>query len=45
VVDDSTPGTRQVGVIAGEPGIGKTAVVETFMTQMAATEDVWIGRG
>ena len=38
-------GTRQVGVIAGEPGIGKTALVDTFLAQVAATEDVWIGHG
>jgi DNA-binding winged helix-turn-helix (wHTH) protein/tetratricopeptide (TPR) repeat protein len=38
-------GTRQVGVIAGEPGIGKTALVDMFLSQVAATEDVWIGHG
>jgi DNA-binding winged helix-turn-helix (wHTH) protein len=38
-------GTRQVGVIAGEPGIGKTALVDTFVAQVAATEDVWVGHG
>jgi predicted ATPase/DNA-binding winged helix-turn-helix (wHTH) protein len=38
-------GTRQVGVIAGEPGIGKTALVDTFVAQLADTEDVWVGHG
>jgi DNA-binding winged helix-turn-helix (wHTH) protein/predicted ATPase len=38
-------GTRQVGIIAGEPGIGKTALVHTFVAQVAATEDVWVGHG
>jgi predicted ATPase len=38
-------GTRQVGVIAGEPGIGKTTLVHTFVAQVAATEDVWVGYG
>src|SRR5215471_4853225 len=38
-------GTRQVGVIAGEAGIGKTALVHTFVAQIAATEDVWVGHG
>jgi DNA-binding winged helix-turn-helix (wHTH) protein/tetratricopeptide (TPR) repeat protein len=38
-------GTRQVGVIAGEAGIGKTALVATFVAQVAATADVWIGHG
>ena len=34
-----------MGVIAGEPGIGKTALVHTFVAQVAATEDVWVGHG
>src|SRR5499433_1809838 len=38
-------GTRQVGVIAGEPGIGKTALVHTFVAQVLAAEDVWVGHG
>jgi predicted ATPase/DNA-binding winged helix-turn-helix (wHTH) protein len=38
-------GTRQVGVIAGEAGIGKTALVNMFVTQVASTEDVWVGHG
>src|SRR5262249_6509736 len=38
-------GTRWVGVIAGEPGIGKTALVHTFVAQVLAAEDVWVGYG
>jgi len=38
-------GTRQVGVIAGEPGIGKTALGHTFVAQVLAAEDVWVGHG
>jgi DNA-binding winged helix-turn-helix (wHTH) protein/predicted ATPase len=38
-------GQRQVGMIVGEPGIGKTALVEAFVAQMSATEDVWVGYG
>jgi predicted ATPase/DNA-binding winged helix-turn-helix (wHTH) protein len=38
-------GTRQVVAIAGEAGIGKTALVNTFVAQVAATEDVWVGHG
>src|SRR5262245_46929940 len=38
-------GTRQVVVIAGEAGIGKTALVHTFVAQVAATEDIWVGHG
>jgi DNA-binding winged helix-turn-helix (wHTH) protein len=33
-------GQRQVGMIVGEPGIGKTALVDTFIAQVRATEDV-----
>jgi DNA-binding winged helix-turn-helix (wHTH) protein/tetratricopeptide (TPR) repeat protein len=38
-------GTRQVGVIAGEPGIGKTALVEAFLAQVAAGGDCRVGHG
>jgi tetratricopeptide (TPR) repeat protein len=38
-------GTRQVGIIAGEPGIGKTALVDTFVTQVAAVEALMLGHG
>src|SRR5262249_3512283 len=38
-------GQRQVGCLVGEPGIGKTALVEAFVAQVAATEDVWVGHG
>src|SRR5262245_3396251 len=38
-------GTRQVGVIAGEPGIGKTALVEAFLAQVAASGVCRMGHG
>jgi DNA-binding winged helix-turn-helix (wHTH) protein/predicted ATPase len=38
-------GQRQVGMIVGEPGIGKTALVQTFVAQVRATEAVWVGHG
>jgi predicted ATPase/DNA-binding winged helix-turn-helix (wHTH) protein len=38
-------GTRQVGIIAGEPGIGKTALVDTFVAQVSAAEDLRVGHG
>ena len=38
-------GERQVVVITGEAGIGKTTLVDAFVTQMESTADVWIGRG
>src|SRR6266516_4498041 len=37
--------TRQVGMIVGELGIGKIAMVVAFLAQVAATEDVWVGHG
>jgi DNA-binding winged helix-turn-helix (wHTH) protein len=36
-------GERQIVFVTGEPGIGKTTVVETFLNQIE--EPVWIGRG
>jgi DNA-binding winged helix-turn-helix (wHTH) protein/tetratricopeptide (TPR) repeat protein len=38
-------GTRQVGIIAGEPGIGKTALVEAFLAQVATGGDCRVGHG
>src|SRR5262249_39796955 len=38
-------GQRQVGMIVGEPGSGKTALVEAFVAPVRATEDVWVGHG
>ena len=38
-------GERQIVFITGEAGIGKTALVDAFVTQVAATEQVWQSRG
>jgi predicted ATPase len=38
-------GERQVVFVAGEPGIGKTTLVEAFLARAAETHDLWIGRG
>jgi DNA-binding winged helix-turn-helix (wHTH) protein/predicted ATPase len=38
-------GERQIGFIAGEPGIGKTALVASSIAHLAATEHIWIGHG
>ena len=38
-------GQRQVGFITGEAGIGKTALVEAFVAQVATEAAVWIGHG
>jgi predicted ATPase len=38
-------GERQVVFVTGEPGIGKTTLVEAFLARAAETHDLWIGRG
>src|SRR5713101_7697498 len=38
-------GERQIVFVTGEPGIGKTTVVEAFLSQVAATAPVRIARG
>jgi hypothetical protein len=38
-------GERQMGFIAGEPGIDKTALVDTFVAHLTATVHVWVGHG
>src|SRR5262245_13462509 len=38
-------GIRQVVLVTGEPGIGKTAVVETFTAQAATRTPVWVAHG
>ncbi|PYQ06664.1 MAG: hypothetical protein DMF82_05645 [Acidobacteria bacterium] len=38
-------GERQIVFVTGEPGIGKTTVVEAFLSQLAGTSPVLIGRG
>jgi DNA-binding winged helix-turn-helix (wHTH) protein len=36
---------RRIALIAGEAGIGKTALVDTFLAGLADQGQVWIGRG
>jgi DNA-binding winged helix-turn-helix (wHTH) protein/predicted ATPase len=38
-------GTRQVGFVTGEAGLGKTTLVETFLQQLSGAGALWIGRG
>lgn len=38
-------GTRQIVFVTGEPGIGKTTVVEQFLAQILAGRGLKIGRG
>jgi len=38
-------GTRQLAFVTGEPGIGKTSMVEEFLNQNHQSKDVWIAKG
>ena len=38
-------GERQTVFVTGEPGIGKTTVVEAFVDSLRADTDVWLARG
>src|SRR5262245_35314166 len=38
-------GQRQVGFVTGEPGIGKTALVDAFCHRVQREGSVWVGRG
>jgi DNA-binding winged helix-turn-helix (wHTH) protein/tetratricopeptide (TPR) repeat protein len=38
-------GKRQIVFVSGEPGIGKTTLVDTFLAQVAIEGTAWIGRG
>lgn len=38
-------GARQIVFVTGEPGIGKTSLIETFLHTLRTTQDVWIAQG
>src|SRR5262245_3149730 len=38
-------GERQIVLVAGDAGIGKTTVVEAFLERIAARDAVWLARG
>ena len=38
-------GQRTVALVAGEPGIGKTTLVDEFLDRLQGQGEVWIGRG
>ena len=38
-------GERQVIFVTGEPGIGKTSLVDRFLGSLEASDAIWIGRG
>ena len=42
---DAEAGSRQMVLIGGEAGIGKTSVVETFLDAPATRQACWIARG
>ncbi len=44
-LDKALNGERQLVFVTGEPGIGKTTVVEAFLEQVATEGSLWIGRG
>ena len=41
----ATRGDRQLVFLSGEAGIGKTTVLDLWLTRLAAGSTVWIGRG
>lgn len=48
-LDKARRGERQIVFVTGEPGIGKTTVVDAFLTRLADEREheheLWIGRG
>ncbi len=44
-LDRALGGERQIVFISGEPGIGKTSLIETLLAQSTSATDLWVGRG
>ena len=44
-LEKALKGERQIVFVSGEPGIGKTALVEAFLEQIADDKGVRVGRG
>lgn len=44
-LEKALQGERQVVFVTGEPGIGKTSLVEVFLERAATEGGLWIGRG
>jgi DNA-binding winged helix-turn-helix (wHTH) protein/tetratricopeptide (TPR) repeat protein len=44
-LDKTFAGERQIVFVTGEPGIGKTALVDTFARSIVSDRAVWIARG
>ena len=45
VLGRASDGERQIVFVSGEPGIGKTMLVETFLEEVAGAGDIWIAAG
>src|SRR5262245_5446385 len=43
--DETLQGRRQTVFVTGEPGIGKTTLVDAFVSELGQREAVWMGRG
>jgi DNA-binding winged helix-turn-helix (wHTH) protein len=43
--DQALHGKRQLVFVTGEPGIGKTTVVEAFLEEVAVSGRCWLGQG
>jgi predicted ATPase/DNA-binding winged helix-turn-helix (wHTH) protein len=44
-LEQARHGVRQVVFVTGEPGIGKTTVVDAFAASLAADATLWVARG
>jgi predicted ATPase len=44
-LEKASTGHRQVVFVTGEPGIGKSALLEAFLAEAVADSDLHIGRG
>src|SRR5262249_32940377 len=45
LLEKALSGKRQVGFVTGEAGIGKTTLVEEFLSQAAAAQELWVAKG
>jgi DNA-binding winged helix-turn-helix (wHTH) protein len=44
-LEQARHGVRQVVFVTGEPGIGKTTLVDAFVASLAADANLWVARG
>jgi predicted ATPase len=43
--EDALRGERRIVFISGEPGIGKTTLVDAFLARISSRRDAWLARG